>query len=756
MGYEEILGYGGALFIGLIIGLLGGGGSILTVPLLVYLLHYNPVTATAYSLFVVGISSLFGTAQKHRKGLVDFKTGLAFCFPSFMAVYLSRRYLVPFLPETILELPGYTITRDMLIMVVFAAVMFLASMSMIKGKNTGRRPGDQAKQPYYKTFLQGLFIGIITGFIGAGGGFLYVPALAIWAGLPMKTAVGTSLVIVTINSLVGFSGDMQTLTVDWQFLLSFSAMTIMGTLIGGTLSHRIPSKFLKKGFGIMILLMSFFIVGKEVLGRQTKMQEPAPNGKLLSLKKMNSMNIEQIYTGCLAQGAYYIESDGEAAIIDPLRETQPYIDRAKERGTSIKYVFETHFHADFVSGHIDLAEKTGATIVYGPNAQTSYDIHSAKDGEEFKIGKLTIKVLHTPGHTLESTTYLLIDENGKNHAIFTGDTLFLGDVGRPDLAIKQDITKEDLAGMLYDSLRGKIMPLEDDVIVYPAHGAGSACGKNLSKETVDLLGNQKKTNYALREDMTRDEFINEVLEGIMPPPQYFAKNAMMNKEGYKSFETVLEKGDVPLNPEDFEALANHESALVLDVRPQEEFVKEHIPNAIFIGLNGSFAPWVGALIHDLNQPILLVVPEGKSAEAVTRLSRVGYDNTLGYLEGGIQAWKNAGKDTESIRSISAADLEKEYKGDITILDVRKPGEYTSEHLEDAVSFPLDFINDHMNEIDRNKPYYVHCAGGYRSVIAASILKARGFEHLTDIAGGYKALQETGMKRTDYVCPSTIK
>ncbi|WP_224490235.1 MBL fold metallo-hydrolase [Robertkochia flava] len=468
------------------------------------------------------------------------------------------------------------------------------------------------------------------------------------------------------------------------------------------------------------------------------------------------MKIEQIYTGCLAQGAYYIESEGEAAIIDPLRDTQPYIDRAKERGASIKYVFETHFHADFVSGHIDLAEQTGATIVYGPNAETNYDIHSAKDGEEFKIGKVTIKVLHTPGHTLESTTYLLIDEHGKNHAIFTGDTLFLGDVGRPDLAIKQDITKEDLAGLLFDSLREKIMPLEDDVIVYPAHGAGSACGKNLSKETVDILGNQKKTNYALREDMTKAEFVKEVLDGILPPPQYFAKNAMMNKEGYTSFETVLKKGDAPLTAENFEAMANHESALVLDVRTQEEFVEEHIPNSIFIGLNGSFAPWVGALITDLNQPILLVVPEGKSEEAVTRLSRVGYDNTLGYLEGGLEAWKAAGKETASIRSISAAALEEEYNGNITILDVRKPGEYSSEHLADAMSFPLDFINEHMHEINRDEPYYVHCAGGYRSVIAASILKARGYDQLTDIAGGYKALKETGMKRTDYVCPSTIK
>ncbi|QLE02824.1 MBL fold metallo-hydrolase [Galbibacter sp. BG1] len=466
------------------------------------------------------------------------------------------------------------------------------------------------------------------------------------------------------------------------------------------------------------------------------------------------MKIEQIYTGCLAQGAYYIESNGEAAIIDPLRETAPYLKRAEKGNTKIKYVFETHFHADFVSGHIDLAEKTGATIIFGPNAKTNYNIYQAKDGESFKIGKVTITALHTPGHTLESTTYLLKDENGNDHAIFTGDTLFLGDVGRPDLAIKQDITKEDLAGLLFDSLRNKIIPLADDVIVYPAHGAGSACGKNLSKETVDTLGNQKKTNYALRADMTKEEFVKEVLDGIMPPPQYFSKNAMLNKEGYETFEEVLEKGDVPLAPQKFETLANREGALVLDVRTQDEFLKEHIPNSIFIGLNGSFAPWVGALIKDLKQPILLIVPEGKSEEAVTRLSRVGYDNTLGYLDGGLVAWKNAGKETESISSITAETFEKQYQEDLHILDVRKPGEYESEHLEKGKSFPLDFINDHMAELDKDKKYYIHCAGGYRSAIAASILKARGFEDLVDIKGGYGALKKTKLPKTNFSCPNS--
>jgi glyoxylase-like metal-dependent hydrolase (beta-lactamase superfamily II)/rhodanese-related sulfurtransferase len=470
------------------------------------------------------------------------------------------------------------------------------------------------------------------------------------------------------------------------------------------------------------------------------------------------MKIEQIYTGCLAQGAYYIESNGEVAIIDPLRETQQYVDKASKENAKIKYIFETHFHADFVSGHVDLAKKTGAIIVFGPGAKTEYNIHEAKDNEEFKLGNVTMKVLHTPGHTLESSTFLLLDKNGKEHAIFSGDTLFLGDVGRPDLAIKSDLTKEDLAGMLYDSLRSKIMTLPDDVIVYPAHGAGSACGKNLSKETIGILGEQKKTNYALRTDMTKDEFVKEVLDGITPPPQYFAKNAMMNKVGYDAFETVLKKGDTPLSPEDFEAVANNEDALVLDVRTQKEFVEGHIPNSIFIGLNGGFAPWVGALITDLKQPILLVTPEGREEETVTRLSRVGYDNTLGYLKGGLDAWKNAEKDIETIKSISAEEFSNHFKNEnIKVLDVRKDGEYLSEHLEgnNVQHFALDYINNHMNTINQDSTYYVHCAGGYRSVIAASILKARGFSKLIDIAGGFGAIKKTDLPTTDFVCPSTL-
>lgn len=468
------------------------------------------------------------------------------------------------------------------------------------------------------------------------------------------------------------------------------------------------------------------------------------------------MKIEQIYTGCLAQGAYYIESNGEVAIIDPLRETQAYIDQANAANAKIKYVFETHFHADFVSGHVDLAKKTGATIVYGPGAQTAFAIHSAKDNEEFKLGNIIIKVLHTPGHTLESVTYLLIDEQGKNHAIFSGDTLFLGDVGRPDLAIKSDLTKEDLARMLYDSLRNKIMTLADDVIVYPAHGAGSACGKNMSKETVGTIGEQKRTNYALRADMTKEEFVEEVLAGMPPPPQYFAKNAMLNKTGYDEFETVLKKGNIPLDPEEFEALANHEEALVLDVRSQSEFIKGHIPNSIFIGLGGQFAPWVGALIPDLKQPIVLVVSEGKSKEAVTRLSRVGYDNTLGYLQGGIDAWKKSGKDIETLESIHANELaEKLSREALNVLDVRREGEYKSSHLEVAQLFPLEYINGNMNQLSKDKTYYIHCEGGYRSVIAISILKARGYQNLVDIDSGFNALKKTNLQVTDYVCPTTL-
>lgn len=468
------------------------------------------------------------------------------------------------------------------------------------------------------------------------------------------------------------------------------------------------------------------------------------------------MKIEQIYTGCLAQGAYYIESEGEVAIIDPLREIQPYIDKANAENAKIKYVFETHFHADFVSGHVDLANKTGATIVFGPGAETSYEMHSATDGEIFKLGKITIKVLHTPGHTLESSSFLLIDEYGNDHAVFSGDTLFLGDVGRPDLAIKSDLTKEDLAGMLFDSLRTKIMTLADDIIVYPAHGAGSACGKNLSKETVGTIGDQKKTNYALRADMTKEEFVKEVLDGMPPPPQYFAKNAMMNKTGYEAFDQVMETGNVPLDPENFEAMANHEDAMVLDVRTQSDFIKGHVPNSIFIGLNGQFAPWVGALITDLKQPLILVVPEGQSEEAVTRLSRVGYDNTLGYLEGGITAWKAAGKEVSTLESISAEAFANKAKSEnLNILDVRKDGEYEASHLEDVQHFALDFINENMNQITSKKTYHIHCAGGYRSVIAASILKARGFNNLVDVDGGFAAIQKTDLPITEFVCPSTL-
>ncbi len=470
------------------------------------------------------------------------------------------------------------------------------------------------------------------------------------------------------------------------------------------------------------------------------------------------MKIDQIYTGCLAQGAYYIESKGEAAIIDPLREAHPYLSMAEKSKATIKYVFETHFHADFVSGHVDLAKKTGATIVYGPGAKTEFDIHQATDGEIFELGDVKIKVLHTPGHTFESSTYLLIDENGKEHAIFSGDTLFIGDVGRPDLAQKGDITQDDLAGMLYDSLRTKIMTLPDDVIVYPAHGAGSACGKNMSKETTDLLGNQKKVNYALRANMTREEFIAEVTDGLLPPPQYFAQNVAMNKSADTSgIDRVLETGKVALEVDTFEAMANHEGALVLDTRHQDDFSKGFIPNSIFIGIDGSFAPWVGALIPDLKQPIIFIAEDGREEEVVTRLSRVGYDNTLGYLKGGLAAWKAAGKEIDTVNSVSAEVLKENFEaGTANVLDVRKPGEYLAEHIEKAKNTPLDFVNDEMARIDKDTEYFIHCAGGYRSMIFSSILKSRGYEKITDVAGGFKAIQEVGIPVTDYVCPSTLK
>ncbi len=471
------------------------------------------------------------------------------------------------------------------------------------------------------------------------------------------------------------------------------------------------------------------------------------------------MKVEQIYTGCLAEAAYYIESEGEAVIIDPLRETRPYLEKLRETGAKLKYIFETHFHADFVSGHVDLAQKTGATIVYGPNAEPSYEVHKARDGEEITLGKVKFKVLHTPGHTMESTTYLLRDETGKDYAIFTGDTLFLGDVGRPDLAIKQGkITREDLAGFLFDSLRTKIMPLADDVIVYPAHGAGSACGKNLSSDTWGYLGDQKRLNYALRANMTKAEFVREVTAGLTPPPQYFAKNAMMNKSGYQSFDEVLERGAVALDPQRFEAIREQEDALVLDVRKESDFAAGHIPGAIYIGLDGGFAPWVGALIVDLQQPILLVTPEGREAETVTRLARVGYDNTLGYLKGGMEAWKAAGKETATIESIPAVELEKrqmEAGGKLNILDVRKPSEFVSHHLLDAVNFPLDYINNNMQKLSRGETYYLHCRSGYRSMVAASILKARGVNQVVDIANGWKDLENTAMPKSEYTCPTTI-
>jgi hydroxyacylglutathione hydrolase len=456
------------------------------------------------------------------------------------------------------------------------------------------------------------------------------------------------------------------------------------------------------------------------------------------------MKVTQLYTNCLAQGAYYISHNGEAAIIDPLRETQPYLDLLKQNNDTLKYIFETHFHADFVSGHVDLATATNAQIIFGPNAETTFKCHNAKDNETFKIGGLTIKALHTPGHTLESTTYLLLNENNQPYCIFTGDTLFIGDVGRPDLAIKSSLTQEDLAGMLFESLRNKIMPLPDDVIVYPAHGAGSACGKNMSKETFDTLGNQKKVNYALQ-NISKEKFIKELTTGILPAPQYFAKNASLNKQGYKNYTEAIKQSNKALSVIEFEEYAQNKSTLILDVRKPQEFVNGYISNSLFIGIDGQFAPWVGTLIKDLQQPLLLITPVGREEETIMRLLRVGYDNCIGYLDGGIDAWKQSGKELLSIPSITAEEFVEDYKKGINTLDVRKPGEFESAHLTNAISKPLDFINDWVQHEPTDKTYYIHCAGGYRSVIAASILKANGFNNIIDVQGGYGAIAKTGIE-----------
>ncbi|WP_337042665.1 MBL fold metallo-hydrolase [Emticicia sp. 17c] len=472
------------------------------------------------------------------------------------------------------------------------------------------------------------------------------------------------------------------------------------------------------------------------------------------------MKIEQIYTGCLSEAAYYIESEGEVAIIDPLRESKPYIERAARDKAQIKYVFETHFHADFVSGHIELAQKTGATIVFGPTAKPLYAAYIAKDGETFQLGKLQIRVIHTPGHTLESSCYVLSNEAGKDIALFSGDTLFINDVGRPDLAqhVIADLTQEKLAAHLYDSLHNKIMPLADDIIVYPNHGAGSACGKNLSKETTDTLGHQKKVNYGLNPTLSKEQFIKELLTGLVPPPGYFPQNVLMNLKGYESLDTVIDRGTKALTVREFEAAFTETDALVLDVREANTFAKGFIPGSINIGLEGQYATWVGTLIPDLKQTILLVTNEGQEEEAVIRMARVGYDNCIGFLKGGFEAWQQAGKETDTVNTITAeafAGLLAK-NANLPVIDVRKKSEYDSEHLIGAENMPLDFLNNYMAQLKPNTTYYVHCAGGYRSMIAISILKARGFTGLIDVTGGFKAIKETGkVKVSEYVCPTTM-
>lgn len=469
------------------------------------------------------------------------------------------------------------------------------------------------------------------------------------------------------------------------------------------------------------------------------------------------MTIKQIYTGCIAHAAYYLESDGEAAIFDPLREVQPYIDRAKADGARIKYVFETHFHADFVSGHLDLANKTGAAIVYGPTAKPGFTAHVAADGEVFNVGKAQVKAIHTPGHTMESTTYLLIDEDGREHGIITGDTLFIGDVGRPDLAqhVIADLTEDKLAGLLYDSLRNKIMPLGDELIVYPNHGAGSACGKMMSKETTDTLGNQKRTNYALDPKLSKEEFKKALLNGLMPPPGYFPKNVLMNIKGYESLDEVMARGKRALGVHEFELVANEERPLVLDTRPAAVFAKGFIPNSINIGLDSNFAMWVGEMIPDIKQAILLVTEPGREEESIIRLSRVGYDNAIGYLEGGFDSWRKAGKEVDAVSRITAEEFAKCFATEPLVFDVRKQSEFNSEHVEGAINVPLNRINEHLAEFPKDKPFILHCAGGYRSMIAASILKARGWDDFVDVETGFSGIKKTGVKVTDYVCPTTM-
>ena len=468
------------------------------------------------------------------------------------------------------------------------------------------------------------------------------------------------------------------------------------------------------------------------------------------------MNIEQIYTGCLAQGAYYITSNGEAAIIDPLRETQPYIERLEKEGVKLKYIFETHFHADFVSGHLDLAKKTDAAIVYGPTAQPEFESIIAEDGQIFELGNVKIKVLHTPGHTMESSCFLLMDENGKETALFSGDTLFLGDVGRPDLAQKAaHLTQEELAGLLYESITQKILPLDDEITVYPAHGAGSACGKNMMKETVDSLGNQKKVNYALNQP-NKQAFIEAVTDGLLPPPAYFGMNVAMNKKGYGSFDEVLNRGMTALSADDFEGMAENTGALILDTRSNADFAKGFIPQSVNIGLNGDFAPWVGAMIVDVKQPILLVIDAGQEEEAVTRLSRVGFDYVLGHLKGGFATWKNSGKETDTVKRITAGEFADRFEtGKSVVVDVRKESEYAAEHVEDAYSKPLAYINDWINNVDPQQHFFLHCAGGYRSMIAASILQARGYRNFTEVEGGFAAIAQTKVPKTDFICQSKV-
>ena len=739
MEWVEIAGYGMGLVIGAILGLLGGGGSVLIMPVLVYLFHILPAEATAYSLFVVGCGALMGTFGSLKRNQVDWKTGGLFAVPSMLAVYTVQRWGLPAIPET-WTMAHYEMSKDTLIMGTFAFMMIAAAYSMLK-RQTALKPKSFGNGLWWIIAAEGLVAGAITGFVGAGGGFFNCPCTRHFVGHVhgnRRRNIPDDHFRQIPRRLFWLFGKWGRGRLDVNF-------AIHGTHCGGNARGNLAEKsceglHFKANFRVV-----HFADGSRHLANGIELKE-------------STMVIEQIYTGCLAQGAYYIESEGFAMIIDPLRNAKTYVERAAKNGAKITHILETHFHADFVSGHVELAEATGATIVFGPQANPTFPFHQAVHNEEIALGSCTIRVLHTPGHTMESTCYLLLDAERTPYALFTGDTLFIGDVGRPDLAQKSaEITQEQLASTLFHSLRNEIMTLPSQVMIYPAHGAGSACGKNISSKTWDSLENQLKTNYALRADMSEQEFVDEVTNGLLPPPAYFPENVALNKQTIPALEKVLERNNLALSPDEFEAHHQIEEALIVDTRTKEEFAESHIPGSIFIGIDGNFAPWVGALIKDVKQRLLIVATKGTESEVLTRMSRVGFDGAIGYLQGGIEAWKLAGKTCDHINQITPEAFAQLYNAEEeSLLDVRKPGEFQAEHVDGAFSIPLDFVNEKMHTLNDSSHYYAHCLSGYRSAIFISILKARGMHNITDIKGGWEAMTKTTLPTTDFVCSSKVK